>query len=148
MATMLDVMRKSLEKYSGKWSEKKGLWEFSTIIAERKAFLSSKKLTYAMKLRIDEASKTVRFSEMLMEASSGLSTGGDLDSGMSGGFGFKKESYNTFGGGGRQGSIEEQSKQFGKDFSYKFNYAEVRSKIQAVAESAGYKFDYQILPVK
>lgn len=148
MATLLDVIKQSLNQYGGKWSEKKGLWEFSTIIAERKAFLSSKKLTYAMKLRIDEAAKTVRFSEMLMEASSGLSAGGDFDSGMSGGFSFKKESYNTFGGGGRQGSIEEQSKQFGKDFSYKFNYAEIRSKIQAAAESAGFKLDYQILPVK
>jgi hypothetical protein len=147
MATLLDVIKQSLDQYGGKWNEKKGLWEFSTIIAERKAFLSSKKLTYSMKLRVDEAAKTVRFSEMLMEASSGLSSGGDFDSGMSGGFGFKKESYNTFGGG-RQGSIEEQSKQFGKDFTYKFNYAEIRSKIQAAAESAGYKFDYQILPVK
>ena len=148
MATLIEVIRDSIDKYNGKWSEKKGLWEFSTIIAERKAFLTSKKLTYSMKLRIDDAAKTVKFSEMLMEANSGISSGGDFDSGMSGGFGFKKESYNTISGGGRQGSIEEQNKLLGKDFTYKFDYSEIRSKIHTLAEGAGYTFEYQILPVK
>jgi len=147
MANITEDVKKSLAGYNGKWSEKKGLWEFSATIAERKAFLSGKKLTYSLRMRVDEAARTVRFSEMLTEAGSGLSSGGDFDSGMSAGFGVKKESYNTFKGP-RQGSIQEQSSLFGKDYSYQFDYSEIRSKVQAAAGQAGYAFEYQVLPVK
>jgi hypothetical protein len=140
---LIDQVTQILEPYSGKWNEKKGLWNFSTVIAERKAFLSKKKLTYGLKIRIDDAGKVVKFSEMLTEASSGLSSGSDMDSG----FGFKTETYNTFGGAPK-GTIQEQSTLFGKDYSFTFDYAEIRQKVQAVIEIAGYQFVYQILPVK
>ncbi len=140
-------VKESLAMYNGEWKEKKGLWDFSTTIAERKTFLSKKKLTYALKLRIDDAARTVKFSEMLIESGSGFSSGGDFDSGISTGFGVKTESYNTFGGA-RKGTIEEQSKLLGKDYSYQFDFSEIRSKIQDAAVKAGYRFEYQILPVK
>ncbi len=140
---LIEECNKALVPYGGKWSEKKGLWDFSAVIAECKTFLSKKKLTYSLKIRIDEGVKTVKFSEMLMEAGSGFSSGGDLDSG----FGVKTESYNTFSGA-RSGTIQEQSTQFGKDYSYSFDYAEIRSRVQAVVEQAGYKFEYQVLPVR
>ncbi len=140
---LIEEFRKSLVNYGGKWSQKKGLWDFSAVIAERKAFLSKKKLTYTLKVRIDEGAKTVKFSEMLTETGSGFSSGGDMDSG----FGLKTESYNTFCGA-RSGTIQEQSTQFGKDYSYTFDYAEIRTKVQAVVEQAGYRFEYQVLPVK
>jgi len=144
---MIDEIKKALESYNGEWKEKKGVWEFKSLIAERKAFLSSKKLTYSAKMRIDDDAKAVKFSEMLMEVGSGLSSGSDFDSGMSAGFGFKTESYNTLKGP-REGNIEEQSNLFGKKFEYKFDYKEIRSKIEAATKSAGYSFEYQILPVK
>ncbi|GAP12705.1 hypothetical protein LARV_00441 [Longilinea arvoryzae] len=147
MTGLIDEIKKALENQIGRWTEKKGLWDFSATIAERKAFLSTKKLTYTLKIRIDDGMKVVRFSEMLVEAGSGFSTGGDFDSDMSSGFGFKKETYNTFGGA-RQGSIEEQSKLFGKDYSYQFDFKEMREKVKDIVEKAGYKFEYQILPVK
>ena len=147
MITIIDGIKKVLVNHDGKWNEKKGLWDFSTTIAERKAFLSKKKLTYALKIRINEDTKTVRFSEMLIEAGSGLSSGGDFDSGMSSGFGVKKESYNTFSGA-RKGTIEEQANLFGKEFSYQFDYKEIRSKVKDFVENAGYQFEYQIMPVK
>jgi len=147
MTNLVDEIKKSLQNHSGKWNEKKGVWEFSTIIAERKAFLSTKKLTYSFRLRIHDVSKVVNFSELLMEAGCGLSSGGDFEGGMSSGFGFKTESYNTFGGF-RQGSIEEQSVQFGKSYSYQFDYKEIRVRIKEIVESAGYQFEYQITPVK
>jgi len=147
MTNIMDEIKKSLENRNGKWNEKKGVWDFSTTIAERKAFLSKKKLTYSLKIRIDDGAKIVRFSEMLIEAGSGLSSGGDFDSGMSTGFGFKTESYNTLSGA-RQGTIEEQSNLFGKDYSYQFDFKEIRLKVKDVVEKAGYKFGYQILPVK
>ena len=143
MMTMIDGIKQALEKYAGKWNEKKGLWDFSTTIAERKAFLSKKKLTYTLKIRINEDTKTVKFSEMLVEAGSGLSS----DSGFSSGFGVKAESYNTFSGP-RQGTIEEQSNLFGKEYSYQFDYSEIRSKVKALVEDSGYQFEYQTLPVK
>ncbi len=147
MASVLDEIKKSLENRDGKWTEKKGVWSFSTTVAERKAFLSKKKLTYSLKVRVDDSTKVIKFSEMLIEAGSGLSTGGDFDSGMSTGFGFKAESYNTFGGA-RQGTIEEQSSLFGKNYSYQFDFKEIRLMVQGIAEKAGYTFEYQVLPVK
>ena len=147
MSQIVDEIKAGFEQYAGKWNEKKGVWDFSAIIAERKAFLSKKKLTYTAKLKIDEVAKTIKFSEMLMEAGSGLSSGGDFDSGMSSGLGFKTESYNTLNGS-RKGTIEEQSTLFGKDFSYQFDYKGARAKVQEISEKAGYKFEYQILPVK
>lgn len=147
MNNLQDQIIKSVADREGKWNEKKGLWDFSTTIAERKSFLSKKKLTYTLKLRIDETNKVVKFSEMLTESGSGLSTGGDIDGGMSAGFGFKTESYNTISGS-RKGTIEEQSTIFSKDYSYQFDYKEIRMKITGLVENAGYKFEYQILPVK
>jgi hypothetical protein len=149
MATvsMIDAIKTAFEYMAGNWNEKKGLWEFTAVIAERKAFLSKKKLTYSAKMRIDDGAKVVHFSEMLIEAGSGLSTGGDFDSGMSSGFGVKTESYNTFKGP-REGTIEEQSKLFGKDYTYTFDYARARTNVKEIADKAGYRFEYQILPVK
>lgn len=144
---VIGEIKGALQRYNGKWGEKKGLWNFSAIIAERKAFLATKKLTYSARIRIDEAAKTVRFSEMLGESSLGLSTGGGMDDGMSTGFGFKSEIYNT-SKGARQGTIEEQSKLFGKDYSYRFDFQELRSRVKTAAEKNGYQFEYQILPVK
>jgi hypothetical protein len=144
---MYEQIKSALSNYGGEWKDKKGIWEFSATIAERKAFLSKKKLTYSARVKIDDASKTVTFSEMLIEAGSGLSSGGGFDDGMSAGFGFKTEIYNTMSGA-REGNIQEQSNLFGKKFDYNFDYKEIRSKIESVAQSAGYEFKYQILPVK
>src|SRR4030042_226534 len=140
---MIEEIKEALESYDGEWKEKNGVWEFSATIAERKAFLSKKKLTYSAKMRIDDSTKVVKFSEMLIEAGSGFTSGGDLDDGISPGFGFKTESYNTFRGA-REGSIEEQSNLFGKKFEYKFNYKEIRSKVEETTKSADYRFEYQI----
>jgi|YelNatPaOPRAMG01_1025707.scaffolds.fasta_scaffold04065_2 hypothetical protein len=143
---LIEDIKTRLNKYNGQWNEKKGLWSFSATIAERKAFLSKKKLSYTAKLRINEETKTIHFSEMLSETSSGFSAGGGMDD-VSPGFGAKTETYNTLSGK-RQGSIEEQSKIFSKDFTYTFNYQEIRSVIKEIAEKYGYQFDYQIMPVK
>lgn len=71
----------------------------------------------------------------------------ETGSGLQGGMGFQSESYNTMSSA-RQGAIEEQSSLFGKKFDYKFNYQEIRSKIENLLNNAGYEFRYQILPVK
>jgi hypothetical protein len=95
---LIDVIKEVLRFQDGKWKEKKGVWDYSTTIAERKAFLLNKKLTYTLKIRIDESGKAAKFSEMLIEAGTGFSSGGDLESGITTGLGFKTESYNTLSG--------------------------------------------------
>ena len=80
------------------------------VIAERKAFLSKKRLLYKSKIRVNDEKKEVTFFEMLSESSSGLSA----DSGVS----FKKETYGIKGKE-REGEIEEAAKLFGKDFKFK-----------------------------
>lgn len=147
MSGLIDEVKTTLASYNGEWKEKRGLWMFSAVIAERKAFLSKKRLNYVLRLRVDDAARVVRFSEMLNEAGSGFSSGGDLDGGISTGFGVKTETYNTFKGP-LTGTIEEQSRLFGREYTYTFDYAEIRGRIKLVVEKYGFSFDYQVLPVK
>lgn len=121
---------------------KGGSFAGEAVLAERKAFLSKKKLTYKCKLRVDDATRTVRFWEMLMESGSGISSGGD-DFGPGGGF-----SAGTFKTGGkeRSGSIETASSLFGKDYSYQWDYAAVRNALRGVAEAQGYGFETVLNP--
>jgi len=143
---VIEEIKKELEIYGGDWKEKNAVWIFSATIAERKAFLSKKKLIYTARIKIDDVNKTLKFSEMLIEAGSGLSSGDESD-GISPGIGFKVEKYDTTSGA-REGTIAEQSNLFGKKFEYKFDYSEIRSKIKKAAKAVGYKFEYLVLPLK
>lgn len=140
-----ESIKKVADELGGKINEKGNVLSCEAIIAERKAFLSKKKLTYSFKVKIDDEAKTVKFTEMLKEAGSGLSSGGNFDGDMSPGIGFKTESYNTTSGA-REGTIEESSKLFGKTYEYKFDYAKTRKEIEKITKDAGYKFEYSVLP--
>ncbi len=126
-------------------SEKKGTYIFQLLVAERKAFLSRKRLEYIAKFRIDDGAREIRFTEMLKESGSGFSSGGDPD-GMSAGFGFKAGVYKS-GMGGLEGTIEEQSRLFGKTYAYKFDLGAIRAEFEAAAKSAGYALRYQVTPL-
>ena len=121
--------------------QKDGSSRMEAVIAERKAFLSKKKLTYICRFKVDEPAKEVRFFEMLKESGFGVSSGGGQ---TSPGFGFKKETYNTFGKE-RSGTIEEQSTLFGKDYSYSFDFGAFRGAVRKAAESAGYRFEVKLM---
>ena len=116
------------------FKEKKGSCDLSFTVAERKAFLSKQKLTYQAKFRIDDQEKTIRFAEILKEASSGMDAG----------TGFQTTSYSTGKGGQQNSVIEQQSEQFGKKYDYQFDFKTVRGKIEKFAKEAGFKFEYQI----
>jgi len=124
-------------------AQKDGSARMEAVIAERKAFLSRKKLTYICRFRVDEPAKEVRFFEMLKESGFGVSSGTGSDE-MSTGFGFKKETYNTFGKE-RGGSIEEQSRLFGKDYTYQFDYGKFREAVKKASESSGYRFEVKLM---
>jgi hypothetical protein len=120
--------------------EKRGLYSIEFVVAERKAFLSKKRLTYKAQFRIDDEKRALRFTEHLKESGAGVSSGGDD---MGPGFGFKKETYKT-GTGPREGKIEEQLRLFGKEYSYTFDAATVRTAVEQMASKAGYSFAYEL----
>lgn len=140
---LVDEIKRFVEQIPATLKEKRGVHSVKFTVAERKVFLSKKKLTYSAKFRVDEDKKELRFTEMLKESGSGVSSG---DSEFGSGFGFKKESYKT-GTGPREGSIEEQSKLFGAQYSYTFDFSKVRTFIESEAVKAGYTFKYQITPL-
>ncbi len=118
--------------------QKDGTLKLESTIAERKVFLSKKTLMYRARLRVDDEKKQVRFFEMLKETGIGISSGGDIgDTGP--GFGFKKETYKTTGKA-REGSIEELSKLFGKDYKYSWDFSAIRKKVELETQNAAYWF--------
>ena len=114
--------------------EKKGSYDLSITVAERKTFVSKQKLTYQAKFRIDEGERLVKFSEMLKESSSGMNAGMDIQT----------KSYRTGKGGKQESVIEQQSVLFGKKYTYRFDFKTIRNKIESLAKEAGYSFQYQI----
>ncbi len=140
---LLDDINAIVSSLPAGLQEKNGKYTFEFVVAERKAFLSTKRLIYRAAFRIDEISREVHFTEMLKETGSGLSSGSN-DVGP--GFGFKVETYST-GMKPREGNIAEQSVLFGKKYNYNFDYSAVRREIEAAAAKAGYAFKYQITSI-
>jgi hypothetical protein len=136
----VDGIKAFVEGIPGTFKEKRGVYFVEFPVAERKSLLSRKKLEYCARFRIDNEKKELRFTEMLKESGSGASSGGG-DVGP--GFGFKKETY-KIGMGPREGSIDEQSRLFGAQYSYAFDFSSVRAFIESAAVEAGYAFKYQI----
>jgi len=142
---LLEEIKKIVAEIPAEMTEKKGVWTFHVLVAERKVFLSKKKLTYKAQFRLDDEKKELKFTEMLKESGFGMTAGtGDLE--MSPGFGFKTEKYNTLSGA-REGTIEEQSDLFGKKYEYKFDFGKIRKSIEEKAKEAGYQFSYQITSI-
>lgn len=127
--TLIDDLRSYAVSIGAELKEKRGRGDLTRLVAERKAFLSKKKLVYSAHFEIDEEAKTISFSEMLKESGAGLD----------GGSGFQTETYKT-GGKSRLGVIAEQSVLFGKTYSYQFEFGKVPAEVRRIAEAAGYRF--------
>ncbi len=140
--SILGELKKTVSDIPARINEKKGMYSFEVQIAERKTFLSRKKLIYSAKFRIDEEKREVRFTEILKESGSGISSVG-FDGESSAGFGFKKETYNTLSGT-REGTMEERSNFFGKKYEYTFDYGAIRKTFEAKTRENGYAFVYKI----
>ncbi len=122
------------QEISANLKERKGSYTLSLIVAERKTFLSKQQLTYQAKFRIDETEKLVKFTEMLVESSSGMNAGMD----------YQTQNFRTGKGGQQESVIEKQSILFGKKYTYDFDFTNIRGKIESLTEEAGYNFQYQI----
>lgn len=131
-----EELYRTLASFGGEVRERGGAIEFTKVLAERKVFLSRKKLVYRVLVRVDEEKGEVHLSESLTETDSGLAA----DSG----FGLKTERYRT-GKGPREGNIAEQSKLFGKAYSYAFDFASVRSATERLAQEHGYAVHYHLI---
>lgn len=140
---IINEVKNLLQNYNGSLEEKKDTYKFETVIAERKSFLSKKKLMYIIKFKIDDIHRKFIFSEMLKETGFGLSSSAGDDE-MSSGFTFKtyktKQGFST----PREETIEEQSNLFGQKYSYKFDFKVIREKIKQIALQYGYEFEYKI----
>ncbi len=139
MSLVNEINRIAAEN-SADLKESKGAYTLECVVAERKGFLSRKKLVYRARFIIDEENKELRFTEMLKESGWGLSSG---DADLSPGFGFKKGTYKQ-GLGAKEGTIEEQSRMFGEKYQYKFELGKIRKAIEEQAKILGYKFSYHI----
>ena len=137
-----DELKKYANALGVTLTQKRDAFFLEKVLAERKVFLSKKKLIYRARLNLDEPNRRLEFSEMLKESGMGLA-GGDGE--MSPGFGFKKETYSVGISGARTGSIQEQSSLFGKQYSYSFDYSGVRKALEQLAKNAGYTFEYKVI---
>jgi hypothetical protein len=141
---LLDEIKALADSMGIQFVGKDGVYRMSMTVAERKAFLSRKKLEYIASFKIDDAGKKMSYTEMLKESGSGVTGAEDFDeSGMTTGFGFKTETYRT-GPGPREGTIIEQSDFFGRKYDYRFDFRKVRERVEQLAEREGYRFFYEL----
>lgn len=143
---LLEKIQGIAAKIPAQIEEKKGVFSLELVVAERKAFLSKKKLTYRAQFKVDDEKKELRFTEMLKESGFGLSSSAGDDE-MSPGFGFKAGTYSVGMGGEREGAIEEQSNLFGKKYDYQFDFGKIRKEFEEVAKESGYSFVYKITSI-
>lgn len=129
---LIDQIKKYAGNLPAEIKENRGIYELEQVVAERKPLLSltTDKLEYHAKFRIDSSQKVLSFTEML-EESAGVKLG---------------LRYNNLAslGLGRKRTIVEQSTLFGKKYDYKFDSKKIRSKFEEMAKSAGYEFKYQL----
>lgn len=132
---LTQVLVHTLREIGGEVTEESGAIRFARMLAERRAFLSRRKLVYQASVRVDEDNREVHLSESLTETSSGLSS--------ESGSGFRVESYRTRPGS-RAGDIAEQARLFGKTYAYTFDHGAIRRTIEALAREHGYAVVYRI----
>lgn len=139
---LLEEIRRIAEGIPAELKEDKKGFCLEWVVAERKSFLSKKKLVYQARMHLDRERQELRFSERLKESGFGLSAGG-ADDVLSPGFGFKTEKY-SIGSGPREGTLEEQSDLFGRKYQYSFDFGLIRRSIEAKTVETGYRFVYSI----
>ncbi len=130
-----EALGQALGALGGEVVSRGNVVEFTKTVAERKAFLSRKRLMYRASIRVDGEKREVHLTESLTETGSGLAA----DSGV----GVRKETY-RMGRGPREGGIAEQSKLFGKAYAYTFDHGAIRTVIETLARSHGYTVQYHI----
>jgi hypothetical protein len=138
--TIHAVLKLLTEEIQGQWTVDRDGFRLEAVLAERKAFLSRKKLMYQARIRIDETARKAILSERLKET--GLGLAGDLES--TPGIGFKKETYRVGLDGVRSGTIEEQYRLIGTRYVIPFEFGDWREKIRQALESHGFELELRV----
>ena len=141
---LTEEIRKIAEGIPAELKEDKKGFVLEWVVAERKSFLSKKKLVYQAKIHLDRERNELRFSERLKESGFGLSAGAGRA--MISAPALVSRRKNTAPGSGpREGTLEEQSNLFGRKYQYRFDFGLIRRSIEAKTVEAGYRFVYSIL---
>ena len=135
---IIEAVRREVPALEETFARRKDHWELKALLAERKAFLSRKKLFFRATFRVDEAARSVRYSERLEESGSGFGAGDGLA-------GAGVRTWKTSSGKeGLTGGITEELRLFGEKYSFTFRCEAVREAVKRVAEEEGFAFDYRI----
>ncbi len=116
--------------------EEKGVVALSRPAAEKKGFLSKRKVTYRALYKIDPEKKELHFTEFLVESGSGA--GGTGSESWS--TGRDKE--------GPEGRVGKRMSALAKKYQIHFPAVEVGVRFRQAAEAGGYAFTYQKTPRK
>jgi len=135
---LIEEIKEIAARIPAEFTEKNLFFTITFTVAERKAFLSKKKLVYTAKFSVSDISREIFFHEHLKETGFGISS--DLDT--SAGFGFKAEKFRITSEG-REGEIKEQSDLFGKKYKYDFDLSMIREAVKQKAVQSGYTFKYK-----
>lgn len=134
-----EALKALTDEVQGALIKKEDGYLLEVVLAERKSFLSRKRLVYHARLRIDETRRELTLVERLKETGLGWGAGSE-EAGITPGIGVKKETYRVGLAGVRRGTIAEQSDLFGKKYQYRFDFNLLREKIRRVGEADGYTF--------
>lgn len=119
------------------WGRKADL-EISNELANANWGTGKKKVEYSACLKLDPASQTVYFWEMIKESGRGLMAL----------FSFKTETYRT-DGTTRSGTVREKAYgPGGKVIDYEWDYSQVRHIIEAAVRAQGWRFETVLLKGK
>ena len=119
------------------WGRKADL-EISNELANANWGTGKKKVEYSACLKLDPASQTVYFWEMIKESGRGLMAL----------FSFKTETYRT-DGTTRSGTVREKAYgPGGKVIDYEWDYSQVRHIIEAAVRGQGWRFETVLLKGK
>lgn len=138
-----EAIRRAFQGRGAEFTDRDGVLSVTLVVAERKGFLSRRKVTYSARFRVDEPRRTVLFSELLKESGSGLTGSGPLGEP---GAGFKVQTWKT-GRGPRQGMIEEQARDLAGRFQMSIDFAANRAAVEKAVAEIGYALEYHVLSV-
>jgi hypothetical protein len=133
MGALLETLEEYARANQMSFETHHGRYRVEKVLAERKTFISRKKLEYRAEFAIDDQQKELRFTESLKESGRGMDAG----------VGVQSESYNTLSGA-RKGSFEDHSRQLGKHYDASVDYGAIREAIKGLTEAAGYSFSYLV----
>ncbi len=135
---IIDAVRREVPNLGETFVRKKDIWELKALLAERKAFLSRKKLFFRAAFQVDEATRSVRYSERLEESGSGFGAGDDIV-----GAGVRTWKISS-GKEAQTGEMTEELRLFGEKYAFTFRCEAVREVVKRVAEEEGFAFHYRI----